>query len=121
MGGGHARRRAGLGHVPPRRPTGSHPLPVEKVVNPIGSGDALAAGIAWAIRAGRDMVEAVQLGIAAAAENLRQLETCRLDRERVQNLPKTCSSKKLEFMFWSSRLNTSLICCYHKKIFPPSP
>ena len=46
------------------------PLPAEHVVNPIGSGDAMAAAMAWAIRAGRPMVEAVQLGMAAAAENL---------------------------------------------------
>lgn len=61
-----------------------HPLPADEIVNPIGSGDALAAGIAWAIRDGRDMVEAVKLGIAAAAENLRRLETCRLDPVRVR-------------------------------------
>ena len=54
------------------------------MVNPIGSGDAMAAGIAWAIRDGRDMPGAVRLGIAAAAENVRHLETCRLDPERVQ-------------------------------------
>lgn len=56
-----------------------HSLPADEVVNPIGSGDALAAGIAWAISDGRDMLDAVKLGIAAAAENLRRLETCRLD------------------------------------------
>ena len=61
-----------------------HSLPVEEVVNPIGSGDAMAAGIAWAIRAGREMVDAVRLGIAAAAENLRRLDTGRLDPARVQ-------------------------------------
>ncbi len=59
------------------------PLPAEHVVNPIGSGDAVAAAMAWAIRAGRPMVEAVQLGLAAAAENLAHLETCRLDPARV--------------------------------------
>jgi len=56
---------------------------VDEVVNPIGSGDALAAGIAWAIRDGRSVPEAVKLGIAAAVENLRRLETCRLDLSRV--------------------------------------
>ena len=60
------------------------PLPVDDVVNPIGSGDALAAGIAWAIRDGRPVIDAVKLGMAVAAENLGRLETCRLDPNRVQ-------------------------------------
>ena len=63
-----------------------HCLPVDKVVNPLGSGDALAAAIAWAIRDGRPMVDAVRLGIAAAAENTRRLETGRLDAAVVQRL-----------------------------------
>jgi 1-phosphofructokinase family hexose kinase len=62
------------------------PLPVEQIVNPIGSGDAMAAGMAWAIRKGRDMPDAVRFGVAAASENLRRLETCRLDPARVQEL-----------------------------------
>jgi len=61
-----------------------HSLPIEKVVNPLGSGDSMAAAIAWAIRDGRAMIEAVQLGIAAAAENLAQLHTGRLDPAAVQ-------------------------------------
>lgn len=60
------------------------PPPVDEVVNPIASGDAMAAGIAWATREGRPLVEAVRLGIAAAAENLRDLLPCRLDPARVQ-------------------------------------
>lgn len=60
------------------------PPPIDEVVNPIGSGDSLAAGIAWSVRNGRPMVEAVQIGIAAAGENLRQLLPCRLDPARVQ-------------------------------------
>jgi 1-phosphofructokinase family hexose kinase len=63
-----------------------HSLLVDKAVNPLGSGDAMAAAIAWAVRAGRSIVEAVQLGIAAATENLRQLETGRLDAAVVQRL-----------------------------------
>jgi len=56
-----------------------HPLSVECVANPIGSGDAMTAGIAWAIRDGRSIVDSIKLGIAAATENLRRIETCRLD------------------------------------------
>jgi len=63
-----------------------HSLRADAVVNPLGSGDAMAAAIAWAIRAGRSIVEAVALGIAAALENLRRLETGRLDPAVVQRL-----------------------------------
>ncbi len=60
------------------------PLPAEEIVNAIGSGDAMAAGVAWAIHQGRVMPDAVRFGVAAAHENLRRLETCRLDSERVK-------------------------------------
>jgi tagatose 6-phosphate kinase len=63
-----------------------HCLPIDKVVNPLGSGDAMAAAIAWATRDGRSIVDAVRLGIAAAAENLRRLETGRFDPVVVQRL-----------------------------------
>jgi tagatose 6-phosphate kinase len=71
-------------------------LASERVVNAIGSGDALAAGLAWAIRAKWDIVRAVRFGIAAATENLRQLETCRLDRERVEALADEVLVEELE-------------------------
>ena len=63
-----------------------HSLPIDKVVNPLGSGDSMAAAIAWAIRDGRSIVDAVRLGIAAAAENLRRLDTGRLDAAVVERL-----------------------------------
>ena len=72
------------------------PLPAEQIVNPIGSGDAMAAAIAWAIRAGRPMVEAVQLGMAAAAENLAHLETCRLDPARVLERARAVAFEAIE-------------------------
>ncbi|MEN6451096.1 MAG: PfkB family carbohydrate kinase [Thermoguttaceae bacterium] len=65
------------------------PPKAEKIVNPIGSGDAMAAAIAWAVRDRRSMVEAIQIGIAAAGENLAQLETGRLDPLRVLERAKT--------------------------------
>ena len=58
--------------------------PAEEVVNPIACGDAVAAAIAWATRDGRGIVDAVKLGIAAAAENLRELLPCRLDPKKVK-------------------------------------
>ncbi len=58
--------------VPPRVP----------VVNPIGCGDCLAAGIAVAISEGADMADAVRFGLGAAADNVGQLLPARLDRDR---------------------------------------
>ncbi len=55
------------------------PPAVERIVNPIGCGDVLAASIAWATRSGLDVLSAVRLGMAAAASNLRQLFPGRLD------------------------------------------
>ena len=58
--------------------------PRVEVVNPIGSGDCLAAGIAWGLALGHETVAALQLGIAAAVENVTHLLPGRLDSERVQ-------------------------------------
>jgi len=60
------------------------PAKPERVVNPIASGDAVAATIAWATLDGRPMVDAVRLGIAAAGQNLRSLLPCRLDPTRLE-------------------------------------
>ncbi len=72
------------------------PAPIEQVVNPIGSGDALAAGIAWAVRDGRAVLDAVKWGMAAAAENVQSLETCRLDPGRVGQLAKKVEVEQIE-------------------------
>lgn len=56
------------------------------VVNPIGCGDCLAAGIAWGLATGSDLPGAVKIGIAAAAENARQLLPARLNRDSVRKL-----------------------------------
>lgn len=69
------------------------PLGAREVVNPIGSGDAMAGTIAWVIGkqamgkqvtgdgmgGSKTVVNAVRLGIAAAARNARRLLPCRLD------------------------------------------
>lgn len=59
------------------------PAPVE-TVNPIGCGDCLAAGIAWAWDQGMPMPEAVRFGMAAAAENAAMLLPSRLELEKVR-------------------------------------
>lgn len=58
----------------------------DEVVNPIGCGDALAAGMARAIGQGREVVEAVRLGVAAAVDNLGQVLPCRLNPEAIDRL-----------------------------------
>lgn len=49
------------------------------VVNPIGSGDCLAAALAWAVEEGARPSDAIRLGFAAAVENVGQLLPARLD------------------------------------------
>lgn len=60
------------------------PPPVAAVVNPIGCGDCLAAGIAVGLARGDALVDAVCLGLAAAADNLTQLLPARLSPPRVE-------------------------------------
>jgi len=55
-------------------------------VNPIGSGDSLAAGIAWALAQGISVPKAIRIGVAAAADNAAQLLPGRLDPDRVRRL-----------------------------------
>lgn len=55
------------------------PPAVSQPVNPIGCGDCLAAGIAWGLGQGIDVPGALRLGLAAAAQNLRDLLPARLD------------------------------------------
>jgi tagatose 6-phosphate kinase len=57
--------------------------PKVEVTNPIGCGDCLTAGIAWGVQAEREPLEAIRLGIAAAAENATQLLPARLTLARV--------------------------------------
>lgn len=58
------------------------PFPIS-VVNPIASGDCLAAGIAWGLDNGKDLTESVRIGISAAADNAEQLLPARLNRQSV--------------------------------------
>lgn len=57
---------------------------VVATVNPIGCGDCLAAGFAWACDRGLDPVDAIRFGMAAAAENAAMLLPSRLDLEKVK-------------------------------------
>jgi tagatose 6-phosphate kinase len=62
------------------------PTRIEEVVNPIGCGDCLAAGIAWATRRGDRIVDAVRFGIGAAGDNLGKLLPARLEMDNVVRL-----------------------------------
>jgi len=59
------------------------PPKVDHFVNPIGCGDALTAGLAWALSRGAEPLLAARTGMAAAAERLGQLLPGRLDPQRV--------------------------------------
>jgi fructose-1-phosphate kinase PfkB-like protein len=54
-------------------------------LNPIGSGDCLMAGLAQAVLNGQPLPDAIQLGMAAAAENATHLLPGDFDRSAVLN------------------------------------
>lgn len=59
--------------------------PRVKAVNPIGAGDCLAAGLAWAQQLGLPPREMLRHAVAAAVENVLQLLPARLSRAAVQD------------------------------------
>jgi tagatose 6-phosphate kinase len=61
-------------------------------VNPIGCGDCLAAGVAWALDWGMDMRQAIACGIAAAAENAAMMLPSRLNAATVRERAREVSS-----------------------------
>ena len=62
------------------------PPAVTPIVNPIGCGDCLAAALAWGLARGDSLVDAVRLGMAAAADNITQLLPARLSKQRVNGI-----------------------------------
>jgi 1-phosphofructokinase family hexose kinase len=82
-----AASRDGLWRLTPPR--------VERVVNPIGCGDCLAAGIAYGLFTNRDPLEAVALGMSAAAENLPALLPARINPTRVETLATTIHPERI--------------------------
>jgi tagatose 6-phosphate kinase len=65
------------------------PPQAERVVNPIGCGDCLAAGIAVGFDAERDVVASLKLGLASASDNLGSLLPAKIDRSHVEWLAGT--------------------------------
>jgi tagatose 6-phosphate kinase len=62
------------------------PPEVAPVVNPIGSGDCLAAGLALGLARGDSLLDAVRLGVAAAAANVMHLLPARFSLDNVEAL-----------------------------------
>jgi 1-phosphofructokinase family hexose kinase len=60
--------------------------PPATVVNPIGCGDCMAAGIAWATAAGLGPPEAIRFGLATAVDKLGRLLPGHVERDRVEAL-----------------------------------
>jgi tagatose 6-phosphate kinase len=71
-----------------------HP-PSAPVVNPIGCGDCLAAGIAWSLGLGNHPLDAILHGIGAASDNLGQLLPARLDIDRVRSFASQASIERM--------------------------
>lgn len=61
----------------------AQPLLLKNVINPIGCGDCLAAGIAWGLAGDRPVLDSIAIGIAAAAQNATQLLPGRIDAKTV--------------------------------------
>jgi 1-phosphofructokinase family hexose kinase len=60
------------------------PPTVARIINPIGCGDCLAAGIAWGLDQGLEVMLAVEEGLEAAAKNLGTLLPSDFDGRREQ-------------------------------------
>jgi fructose-1-phosphate kinase PfkB-like protein len=73
----YARSRQHLYRLPP---------PPAEVVNPIGCGDCMAAGIAQGLAMGNDPLDAIRRGLAVAANKLGQLSPGFVEREQVEQL-----------------------------------
>jgi 1-phosphofructokinase family hexose kinase len=69
--------------------------PKVEPVNPIGSGDCLAAAVAWALVEGASPNDAMRLGIAAAVENVGQLLPGRLDPHAVRTRAESIAAERI--------------------------
>ncbi len=71
-----------------------HPVNVN-VINPIGCGDCVAAGIASGIADGLSILESVRFGLGAAAQNATSLLPARISREAAQAFAEQCLIEEL--------------------------
>ena len=70
--------------------------PVIEVVNAIGCGDCLTAGLTASLAEGHDLPTAVRFGIAAAGDNAAQLLPARLSPSRVRDLAERVGSVRVQ-------------------------
>jgi fructose-1-phosphate kinase PfkB-like protein len=66
------------------------------LVNPIGCGDSVAAGIAVGVAEQRSIQECVALGFGAAAANLERMECARFPEPRARELASRTSWQRIE-------------------------
>jgi len=66
------------------------------VVNPIGCGDSVAAGVAVGLSNGLPVRDCVSLGIGAAAANLERMECARFEKSRAQELMEGAAWERVE-------------------------
>lgn len=71
------------------------PVPRIKVVNPIGSGDAFAAGLVWRLMRGDDLGEACRWGSATGAANALSLLPGEIQPADVKRLAKAIEAQKM--------------------------
>ncbi|OAI54389.1 hypothetical protein AYO47_02980 [Planctomyces sp. SCGC AG-212-M04] len=67
-----------------------------QLVNPIGCGDSVAAGIAVGLAEQRSVQECVSLGFGAAAANLERMECARFPDARARELAKRAEWRRIE-------------------------
>ena len=70
--------------------------PKIEVVNAIGCGDCLTAGVTASLAEGHDLPTAVRFGIAAAGDNAAQLLPARLSPSRVRDLAERVGSVRVQ-------------------------
>ncbi len=70
------------------------PPPVA-AISPVGSGDAVAAGIVLALERGADLLEAARLGVAAGTANALYLGAAHFRREDVDPILAGCETRRV--------------------------
>lgn len=69
--------------------------PAREVVNPIGCGDCMAAGVAWTLGAGQAPLDAVRFGLAVAATKVGQLLPGQLEPAGLDDLTRLIEVTRL--------------------------
>ncbi|MEM7235337.1 MAG: PfkB family carbohydrate kinase [Planctomycetota bacterium] len=65
------------------------PPKIERVCNPIGCGDSMAAGLGWGLSRGDSIEQCARIGVAVSIQNLEQVLPSRLDPQRALEMAGT--------------------------------